>query len=76
MKKKYQCVIIVLLVVSSFVAFSPIAANEFINFDDNGYISENIQVQQGIAGDTAYEAAHTIAGSWAMATAALSAVSQ
>lgn len=48
MKKKYQCVIIVLLVVSSFVAFSPIAANEFINFDDNGYISENIQVQQGI----------------------------
>ena len=39
---------IIVLIVSSFMAFSPIEANDFINFDDNGYITENVQVQQGI----------------------------
>lgn len=38
-------------------------------FGDVVQAIHDIQVQQGIAGDTAYEAAHTIAGSWAMAKA-------
>ncbi len=48
MNSKYHYLIIIFLMVTSLIAFSPIAANEFINFDDNGYITENVQVQQGI----------------------------
>jgi len=48
MKKKYNYHIIIFLIVTSVIAFSPVAANEFINFDDNGYITENVRVQQGI----------------------------
>ena len=48
MKKKYTYLVIIFLVVASFVAFGRIAGNGFINFDDNGYITENYQIQQGI----------------------------
>ena len=48
MKNKYNYLIIIFLIVTSVIAFSPVAANEFINFDDNGYITENVQIQQGI----------------------------
>jgi tetratricopeptide (TPR) repeat protein len=48
MKKKYTYLVAILLIVASFVAFSRIARNDFINFDDNIYITENNYVQSGI----------------------------
>ncbi|MCX5848923.1 MAG: tetratricopeptide repeat protein [Deltaproteobacteria bacterium] len=48
MKKKYIYIIIILLTVACLAAFGRIAGNDFINFDDPGYITENYQIQQGI----------------------------
>jgi tetratricopeptide (TPR) repeat protein len=45
-KKRYF--VIILLVLCLLVVFGRIAGNDFINFDDNGYITENYQIQQGI----------------------------
>ena len=36
------------LIILTFVAFEPICHNEFINFDDTGYITENQHVQDGL----------------------------
>jgi tetratricopeptide (TPR) repeat protein len=47
MKKKYTCLIIVFLIVVSFVAFGRIAGNDFINFDDNIFITQNTNIQSG-----------------------------
>lgn len=46
-KKKFFAVII-LLVITSFAAFGRIAGNDFINFDDNKYITENNNIQEGL----------------------------
>lgn len=46
--KKRTCLIIIFLIVACFVAFGRIAGNDFINFDDLGYITENYHVQSGI----------------------------
>jgi tetratricopeptide (TPR) repeat protein len=50
MKKNnvYLNIIIMLLIVVCLAAFGPIAGNDFINFDDQGYVTENYQIQQGI----------------------------
>ena len=48
MKKKYTYLIIIFLIASSCVAFGRIAGNDFINYDDNEYITENYQIQSGI----------------------------
>ena len=48
MKKKYTCLIVILLIIASCAAFSPIAGNDFINFDDNLYITENNHIKSGI----------------------------
>ena len=48
MQKKYTYLIIVLLIISSCVAFGRIAYNGFINYDDSDYITENIHIQSGI----------------------------
>ena len=48
-KKKYTYLIVVFLIVASFAAFGRIASNDFINFDDDGYINENYHVQSGIS---------------------------
>ncbi len=47
MRQKYHYIIISLIFVSC-LAFSPIASNDFINFDDGLYITENNHVQSGI----------------------------
>jgi len=47
MKKKWFYLIIVFLIVASFAAFGRIMGNDFINFDDDLYITENAHVQSG-----------------------------
>jgi tetratricopeptide (TPR) repeat protein len=46
--KKYTYFIIIFLIVTSCAAFGRIASNDFINFDDNKYITENTHIQSGI----------------------------
>ena len=48
MNKKYKYLIIVILIVANFVAFGRIVANDFINFDDDKYITENNYIKSGI----------------------------
>jgi protein O-mannosyl-transferase len=48
MKKKYTYLIIIFLTVASLAAFGRIAGNDFINFDDNIYITENNHIKSGI----------------------------
>jgi tetratricopeptide (TPR) repeat protein len=48
MKNKYTYLIIIFLIVASCAAFGRIAGNDFINLDDNGYITENYHVHSGI----------------------------
>jgi tetratricopeptide (TPR) repeat protein len=48
LKKKYTYIIVVFLIVASFAAFSRIGKNDFINFDDPEYITENNHIQSGI----------------------------
>jgi len=45
--KNHFYMIIVFLIVASCIAFGRIAGNDFINFDDNGYVTENNDVQSG-----------------------------
>jgi len=47
MNKKYVLFIVAILTVASFAAFGRIASNEFVNFDDNLYITENIHIKSG-----------------------------
>ena len=46
--KKYTFLIIIFLIVSSCVAFGRVAGNDFLNFDDDYYITENNQIKSGI----------------------------
>jgi len=46
--KKYTYLIITFLIVASCAAFGRIAGNDFINFDDTAYVSENNHIQSGI----------------------------
>ncbi len=48
MNKKYKYLIIIFLIVASFAAFGRIVANDFINFDDNVYLTENSNIKSGI----------------------------
>jgi len=48
MKKKYIYLIVIFLIVASFIAYSRILDNGFVNFDDNGYITENNYIKLGI----------------------------
>lgn len=47
MKRKYSYCIIIFLIIFSCVAFSRIASNDFITFDDTGFIVENNHIQSG-----------------------------
>jgi protein O-mannosyl-transferase len=49
MKKNYTYLIIIFIIVASYAAFGRIAVNDFINWDDTGYITENYHVQSGIS---------------------------
>jgi tetratricopeptide (TPR) repeat protein len=48
MKKKFIYLIIILLIAASCFAFGRISGNDFINFDDNIYITGNNHIQSGI----------------------------
>ncbi len=48
MKKKYTYLIVIFLIVASCAAFGRIAGNDFINYDDNIYITENNHIKSGI----------------------------
>lgn len=48
MNKKLFYLILVLLIVSSCMAFSRITGNDFINCDDDQYITDNYHIQAGI----------------------------
>jgi protein O-mannosyl-transferase len=45
---KYACLIIILLIIASCIAFGRIVGNGFINFDDNIYITGNNHIKSGI----------------------------
>jgi protein O-mannosyl-transferase len=65
MNKKYKYLIIVFLIVATFVAFGRIVANDFINFDDDKYITENNNIKSGINTESikwAFTSSH--AGNW------------
>jgi tetratricopeptide (TPR) repeat protein len=48
MKKKYTYLIILFLIVASFVVYGRILGNDFVNFDDNVYITGNNHIKSGI----------------------------
>jgi tetratricopeptide (TPR) repeat protein len=48
MNGRIKYIIIAILVIACLAAFSPIAGNRFISYDDPGYIFQNYQIQQGI----------------------------
>src|SRR4030065_79872 len=48
MNKNYKHLSIVLLIVFTFLAFSRILSNDFINFDDPAYITENYNTKSGL----------------------------
>jgi protein O-mannosyl-transferase len=48
MNKKYTYLIIILLIIASCAAFGRIAGNDFINLDDDLYITDNINIHSGI----------------------------
>lgn len=48
MKKNYSYLIILFLMIASLAAFGRIAGNDFINFDDPRYITENSNIQAGM----------------------------
>ncbi len=52
MNKKYIYIITVFLILASFIAFGRIMGNDFINFDDNVYITENNHIQTGLNPET------------------------
>ncbi len=45
--KKYTYLIIIFLIIASYASFGRIALNDFINLDDNTYITENSFIQEG-----------------------------
>ncbi len=65
MNKKYKYLIIVILIVASIVAFGRIAANDFINFDDNIYIAESNHIKSGFNAESIKWAfTSSIASNW------------
>ncbi len=49
MDKKQKIIIIISLIVVTFIAFGPILQNDFVNYDDYVYITDNQQVKSGIS---------------------------
>ena len=48
MNKKYIYLIILFLIITCFIAYGRILGNDFINYDDNLYITANSHIQSGI----------------------------
>jgi protein O-mannosyl-transferase len=49
MKKKYIYLIVILLIVAICAAFGRTVGHDFINFDDNVYVTENSHIRSGIS---------------------------
>ncbi len=65
MNKNYKYLIIVLLIVFTFLAFSRILSNDFINFDDPAYITENYNTKSGLNIHTAkWSFSAVVASNW------------
>ena len=63
--KNYFYIIIIFLIVASCIAFGRIAGNDFINFDDNGYVTENNDVQSGFnPGSIKWAFTAVVVGNW------------
>jgi len=52
MNKNNKYLIILLLTILTFVAFSGVATNDFINYDDDHYITKNPHIKNGISLET------------------------
>jgi tetratricopeptide (TPR) repeat protein len=52
MDRKYKYLTVVLLIVFSLIAFGRILGNDFTNFDDNIYITENNHIKAGLNSET------------------------
>lgn len=52
MNKKFKYLIIIFLIVASFIAFGRILGNDFVNYDDNDYITENNHIKAGLSSET------------------------
>ncbi len=48
MNKKYRYLVVIFLIIASFISYGRILSNDFVNFDDNVYITENDHVKSGI----------------------------
>ena len=48
MKSNHVFLVIVILIAATFAAFSPILKNDFVNYDDNRYLTENPFIKTGI----------------------------
>ena len=46
--KKRSLVLCLLLVLATIAVYNPVIRNSFINIDDNGYLTENTHVHQGL----------------------------
>ncbi len=65
MKKNYTYFIIIFLIVSSCIAFGRIARNDFINFDDDTYVTENNYIKTGVNPESIkWAATAVIASNW------------
>lgn len=65
MKNKNICLVVILLIVVSCIAFGRIADNGFINFDDQGYITQNNHVHSGInLQSIKWAATSVVVGNW------------
>lgn len=44
--------VVFFLIISTLISYSPVIENEFLNYDDNGYITENKHVKSGLSIET------------------------
>jgi tetratricopeptide (TPR) repeat protein len=63
MNEKYKYFIILFLICFSIIAFGRILGNDFINFDDNVYITENNHIKAGLNSETIKWAFSTVVSS-------------
>jgi len=59
--KKYVLLIYVILAVATIIAFEPVRHNDFVNYDDDAYVTENPRVNSGITVESfiwAFTASH------------------
>jgi len=64
-KKNFQSLVLIFLVLICFIVFGRITLNDFVNYDDNLYLTENPCVQAGFTWKTiAWAFSSTVGGNW------------